>query len=295
MRSSAGRRSTWTWPKPRSCHASSARAMVSASAGRLAGAPGRPPASWPPSIVIPAVTVSVAGSRPSASQAAMRSARREAKRSSGKPNQAAFQASAWRATSRSIRSPSAGDQDRHAAREAGRAGRRRDQDGVVDLVPAAVERHPLAAQQRQDDRRATPRTGRRGGRTGSRTPRTPARASPCPGPGSAGRAAISSRLPPSSPSRAGGRKPVPSTIVPSSARSVAAASAASSVVASWMPSSGSSGQAEDEVVVDPQAVDAAGLGGLRQGADAGPGAGARAVRFAHREHDADLHRAMVPS
>ncbi len=57
------------------------------------------------SIVSPTVISSVAGSRPSASHAARMSAIRPVERSSGKPNQAVFQASACWAVRRSMRSP----------------------------------------------------------------------------------------------------------------------------------------------------------------------------------------------
>ena len=83
-------------------------------------APGRPDGPWASS-VSPTVTSSVAGSRASASHAATRSARRCAKRSLGKPNQAAFQASACFAVSRSTRSPLAAM--RIGIRPGSRAGR----------------------------------------------------------------------------------------------------------------------------------------------------------------------------
>ena len=168
-----------------------------------------------------------------------------------------------------------GDQDRHPAGHAGRAGRRRDEDGVVDVVPAPVEGHPLAAEQRDDDPERLLEPARAVVERVAEGRGTRARASPCRGPGSGGRPRSRRASRPSSPCSAGGRKAVPSTIVPSSARSVTAATAASSVHASWMPSSASPGQPEDEVVVDPQAVDAARLGERRQLADPRPGAGAR--------------------
>ena len=52
---------------------------------------------------MPTVMASVDGSRPTRSQASISSPRMRASRSSGRPNHARFQASAWRAVSSSIR------------------------------------------------------------------------------------------------------------------------------------------------------------------------------------------------
>ena len=88
---------------------------------------------------------------------------------------------------------------------------------------------------------------------------------------------------------AGGRKPVPSTIVPSSTRSVTAATAVEQRPRLVDAVLGLVGHPEDEVVVDPQAVEAAGLGVGRQLTDPRPCAGALSVRFIHGEDHADLH------
>ena len=76
---------------------------------------------------------------------------RPSERSSGKPYQAVFQASACWAVRRSMRSPL--DAMRIGIRPGSRPGRGGggQQDRVVDVVEAPVERHPLAADERQDD------------------------------------------------------------------------------------------------------------------------------------------------
>ena len=115
--------------------------------------------------------------------------------------------------------------------------RAREQHGLLGLPVAARERHPLAGQQPAHDRERLLEARRRGGRRGSRTPGTPPRSSPRPRP--------SVKRPPlTSPivaaifaSTAGGWKPAHATSGPSRTRSVAAASAASSVHASHGPRS----------------------------------------------------------
>ena len=117
------------------------RARV-ARAGRSGRRAGRAPRSSV-SIVSPTVSSSVAGSRPSASHAARRSAMRVRRALVGQPNQAVFQASAWRAVSRSIRSPLAAMRIGIGREPGAAAAGRRTASSTWCHRPC--ERHPLAA------------------------------------------------------------------------------------------------------------------------------------------------------
>ena len=140
----AGRRSGHA-PRPpppmRRTRRRSPRRRRAARSGRRVGAVCSDPSSDRPT-----VTCSVEGSRPSASQAARRSANRLCQRSSGTPNQAVFQASAWRAVRRSMRSPLDAMRIGMCAR---RGGRQEDLSSTRCHRP--VEGHAFAVEERPDD------------------------------------------------------------------------------------------------------------------------------------------------
>ena len=151
VRSSTGRRSTWTWPTPRSRHASSARATASTSGGSASAAPGLVDGPC-------RVEGETRGDLEGGGVAALGFARgdevgtalREPLVREAEPGRVP----GVRVAGREPEHPLAlgGDQDGDPAGQAGGSRRRRDQDGVVDVVPSPVEGHALALRERTDDR-----------------------------------------------------------------------------------------------------------------------------------------------
>ena len=138
------------------------------------------------------------------------------------------------------------------------------QDRVVDVVEPPVERHPLAADERRDDLERLlepPDAVVERVAEGRVLGLVPARAE------AEDQAAVRDLVDRRRHLRGQRRRPEAGArgrSCPSSARSVAAATAASSDIASWMPVLVLVGEAEDQVVVEPQAVDAARLGEPRE-------------------------------